>query len=131
MTKSVRMKPIIKTTRSKAVAVRPQASMQVLTDQFGIEVEDKFKISGSSGFVNVHVEKSDGRVVSHKFKANKNFRQMTVYNKSNVDANERREIVAQLDRDGHSQAAIADQLGVSQPTISLDLKRLKAEKRLG
>lgn len=51
MTGTVRVKPIIKAARSKTEAVRPWASMRVLTDQFGIEFGDKFKIPGSSGIV--------------------------------------------------------------------------------
>ncbi|OWO89550.1 hypothetical protein B5E41_30370 [Rhizobium esperanzae] len=86
-------------------------------------------LSGVSDFISVHVEKSDGRVISRKFRTDGSFRQMTVFNKATVDSEERCKIVVQLDEDGLSQTAIAHLLGISQPTVSLDLQKAKLAKK--
>lgn len=95
---------------------------------FGIEPGDKFNIAGVADFMSVNVEKPDGRVISQKFRTDGSFRQITVYNKAAVDPEERRKLVAELDADGLSQSAIADLLGISQPTVSLDLQKAKLAK---
>ncbi|MBY5551027.1 sigma-70 family RNA polymerase sigma factor [Rhizobium leguminosarum] len=118
--KAIKKRPVLPTTHK---------SMEILTSMFGIEPGDKFNLSGISDFMSLHVEKPDGRVISQKFRTDGSFRQVTVFNKGTVDPEERRKIVVQLDKDGLSQSAIADLLGISQPTVSLDLQRAKLEKK--
>lgn len=113
----------------KKSAVSTPESLEALTSMFGIEPGDKFNISGVSDFMSVRVEKPNGRVVSQKFRTDGSFRQVTVFNKSDVDPEERRKIITELDRDGLSQTAIAHLLGVSQATISLDLAKAKQAKK--
>ncbi|QWW71365.1 hypothetical protein [Rhizobium sp. WYJ-E13] len=121
---------IAKGLKRKPVSSAADAqSMELLMDAFGISPGDKFNISGVSDFMSVHVEKRDGRVITQRFRTNGNFRQMMVYNKGDVDPSERREIIVDLDADRLSQSAIADILGISQATVSLDLQKAKAAKK--
>ena len=85
---------------------------------------DTFKITGSSGVISAHVRKADGEVISLRVRARGSFRQLTNFEASELSLPERRRLEREMYKDGLSQAAIADLLGVSQATVSLDLKRI-------
>ena len=71
---------------------------------------DTFKITGNFGVISAHVRKADGEVVSLRIRARGALRQVTKFDAKSL-------------KEGLSQAAIADLLGVSQATVCLDLKR--------
>lgn len=95
-----------------------------LANAFGLEPDDDLKMTISDGFVSAHVKKKSGQVISHKINVDSEFRQMTVVGSGNAGPENRRKIVKSLRKEGKSQTAIAYILGVSQATISLDLKAL-------
>ncbi len=85
---------------------------------------DTFKIAGSSGVISAHVRKADGEVISLRVRARGSFRELTRFDASELSVPERRRLEREMYKDGLSQSAIADLLGVSQATVSLDLKRI-------
>jgi hypothetical protein len=85
---------------------------------------DTFKITGSSGVISRHVRKSDGEVISLRVRARGSFRELTTFDANELSVPERRRLERDMYKDGLSQSAIADLLGLSQATVSLDLKRI-------
>ena len=95
-----------------------------LRDMFDtLPLTDTVKVIFSNGVVNFNRRYPDGRVQSVRMRANRSYRQTTLFDPRDVTIQERRELVAALYNSGLSQSEIADQLGVSQATISLDLRK--------
>lgn len=87
---------------------------------------DKFVIKGASGVAVAHVQKPDGQVYSARVQANGALQQFTQFDANRLTLEERRELEHKLHyKDNLTQSEIADLLGVSQATVSNDLKLLR------
>ena len=83
---------------------------------------DDAKLRIRAGVVSAHVKRADGRVQSATTMLNGQFRRLTAFDPSGLSRTARRKVVRQLRKEGLRQTAIADLLGVSQATVSLDLR---------
>lgn len=86
---------------------------------------DSYVIKGGAGVAVAHVKKPSGEVFSMHIRANGAFRQMTHFAPSQLSVAERRKLELDLYEQGHTQSEIADLVGVSQPTVAHDLKKLR------
>lgn len=102
---------------------KPAASIEAVLTGLKIGPRDTFKITGSSNILSVHIKKPNGAVHSAKLKAKGSFQQLTSFDPTTLSIKERRKLTKQLYADGMSQAEIGNMLGVSQATISLDLRK--------
>lgn len=107
---------------------RPDPMLSALGD-LNLKPTDTFKITASNGVLKVHKYNPGGAVMSVTIRAKGSFQQVTHYDPSQVTAAERRKIEADMYKSGLSQATIADLLGVSQATVSLDLAKVKKVKK--
>lgn len=92
---------------------------------------DRAKLSISAGVITANVQKPDGKVFSARFRAHGALTQLTKFDPSKISIDERKKLEKEMHGDGLSQAEIADMLGVSQATVSLDLGKLKLKKKAG
>lgn len=93
-------------------------------------VTDKFVIKGASGVAVAHVQKPNGHVYSARVQANGALQQFTQFDANRLSVQERRELESQLhNRDNLTQSEIADLLGVSQATVSNDLKLIRQQNQ--
>jgi hypothetical protein len=113
---------------SKLVAARAK-DLSVMLGSLQLRPTDTFKMTVSNGVLSINRRHSDGRVESLRLRARGSFRQTTVFDPSDVTIPERRALEAQMHEEGLSQSEIADLLGVSQATVSLDLRKLKKKKK--
>jgi DNA-binding NarL/FixJ family response regulator len=74
------------------------------------------------GVMSARVKRADGRVYTATAILG-SFRRIVSADPSNMSPAKRRKIVRELHKEGHRQTAIAEMLGVSQATVSLDLRR--------
>jgi transcriptional antiterminator len=81
-------------------------------------------MTASKGVISIHKRHSNGRVESLRLRARGSFRQATQFDRNQISIRERRKLETDMHRSGMSQAEIADLLGVSQATVSLDLKKI-------
>lgn len=89
---------------------------------------DKFLIKGAAGVAVAHVQKPDGRVYSMRVQANGALQQFTQFDANRLTVEERRKLEAEMYHNNQlTQSEIADILGVSQATISNDLKIIKQQ----
>jgi len=87
--------------------------------------KDTYVIKGGAGVAVAHVRKPTGEVQSVHVRANGALQQFTQFNPASISVAERRELEKDLHEKGMSQSDIADMLGVSQATVSLDLRKLR------
>lgn len=113
---------------AKIVPSRPDPMLSALTD-LNLRPTDTFKMTGSNGVLKIHKYKPGGAVESVTIQAKGSFQQVTHYDPSQVTVAERQKVEANMYKSGLSQAAIADLLGVSQATVSLDLAKVKKGKK--
>lgn len=92
-------------------------------EDWRIGPEDDVKLRIRGGVLTAVAKRADGRVQTRTMMLDGRFQRRTAIDTSGLSPAERRKIVRQLRKEGHRQAAIADLLGVSQATISLDLKK--------
>jgi DNA-binding NarL/FixJ family response regulator len=111
---------------TKLVPSRPDGMLTVLTD-FNLHPSDTFKIVSAKGVLTIHNRKANGEVSSMRVRAKGSFKQATNFDPSQITVAERRELEAGMHQSGLSQSEIADLLGVSQATVSLDLRKLKKQ----
>ncbi|MDA0573923.1 sigma factor-like helix-turn-helix DNA-binding protein [Burkholderia gladioli] len=90
-------------------------------------VSASVKLDKKQGIMKTVATMGDGQVRVQKL-VGKSFKEMTVFDPTGVSPDERRDLVVRLRGANMTQAEIADHLGVSQATVSLDLK--KAQKTL-
>lgn len=90
--------------------------------------KDSYTIKGGAGVAVAHIKKPSGEVHSIHVRANGGFQQMTIFNPNMMTITERRSLESNLHNSGHTQSEIADLVGVSQPTVAYDLKKLREEK---
>jgi DNA-binding NarL/FixJ family response regulator len=111
---------------TKPLATFPRnsvGSIEAVLTGLKIGPRDTFKITGSSNILSVHVKKPNGAVRSAKLKAEGSFQQLTSFDPTILTIKERRKLTKKLYRQGVSQTEIGNMLGISQATVSLDLKR--------
>ena len=88
-----------------------------------VDSDDDLKLRVKGGVASAHIKRVDGSVQSATSVLDGRFRQMTNFDPEGMTPKERRKVVRSLAKAGHRQTAIADLLGVSQATVSLDLRR--------
>lgn len=98
-------------------------------DDLRINSKDDVKVRIRGGVLTAHVKRASGRIESATTMLGGQFKQFTAFDPSSLSAADRRKAVQLLRSQGHRQTAIGNLLGVSQPTISLDLKKLDANSR--
>lgn len=104
------------------VRFQPSLLSTFLTElKIGDRDDVKMRIKG--GVVSAHVKRADGRVQSATTMLDGHFQQMSAFDPNTLTPAERRKVVRKLRKEGHRQIAIADLLGVSQATVSLDLRK--------
>jgi len=86
---------------------------------------DTYVIKGGAGVAVAHVKKPNGEVQSMHIRTDGALQQFTRFDPNQISVAERRNLEKSLYQKGMSQSDIADLLGVSQATVSLDLKKLK------
>lgn len=91
-------------------------------DGLKIGPRDDVKLRIRAGVITANVKKPSGRIQSVTAMLNGSFQQLTAFDPTDLSVAERRRIVKKLKKDGLRQTAIADLLGVSQATVSLDLR---------
>ncbi|MGX8011380.1 hypothetical protein ACVDG8_021650 [Mesorhizobium sp. ORM8.1] len=101
------------------------SAVATLLEDLNIGRRDSVKLTIQAGFASAHVKRADGRVQSASMMLTGQFRQMTAFEPSEMSPLARRRLVKQLDRQGLRQTAIANLIGVSQATVSLDLAKVK------
>ena len=112
---------------TKLVPSRPDAMLEALSD-FNLRPGDTFKIISAKGVLAIHKRKPSGEVQSVRVQAKGSFKQATSFDPTQISIAERRKLEEGMTKQGLSQSAIADLLGVSQATVSLDLRKLKNQK---
>ncbi len=115
---------------TKLVPSRPDGMLDALAD-FNLRPGDTFKIVSSKGVLSVHKRKPSGEVQSLRVRAKGSFRQSTSFDPGQINIEERRALEQEMTKAGLSQAEVADLLGVSQATVSLDLRKIKAKGKKG
>jgi hypothetical protein len=111
---------------TKLVPAHPSGLSAVLGN-LHLRPNDTFKMTASNGVLSVYKRHSDGRVESLRLRARGSFRQTTQFDPSQVSIPERRRLEVGMHKSGLSQSEIADLLGVSQATVSLDLRKIKGK----
>lgn len=91
-----------------------------------VRANDDVKLRIKGGVMHASVKRQNGRSQTATTLLDGRFRRVTSYDAANSNPSERRKAVEQLHKEGHRQTAIAEILGVSQATISLDIKKIKA-----
>lgn len=110
---------------TKLVPSRPDSMLSALGD-LNLRPTDTFKITGSKGVLSIHKRREDGCVESLRVRAKGSFKQAAQFDPGQISIDERRGLEADMHKSGLSQSEIADLLGVSQATVSLDLSRIKS-----
>lgn len=108
------------------VPSRPDPMLDVLAN-FRLKPSDTFKIVSSKGVLTINRRKASGEVESMRVRAKGSFKQYTTFDPKQISKAERRQLEADMIDSGLTQSEVADLVGVSQATVSLDLKRLKAK----
>lgn len=99
------------------------AHVDAFLEKLKIGPRDDVKLRLRGGVLTAVVKRADGRVQSITTMLGGRFQRRTAYDQSGSSPAERRKVVRQLRKEGHRQTAIADLLGVSQATVSLDLRK--------
>lgn len=107
--------------------LRPsEGKLQTLFETLNIDPHrDNYKISGGAGIAVAHITKATGEILSVRARANGAFKQMTRFDPAVLSVEERRDLEKQLHEEKRTQSEIADMLGVSQSTVSQDLRKLR------
>ncbi len=108
-----------------AIVVRRDQSKTVGTFVEGLALRkgDDAKLRIRDGVLTANVKRADGTAHSLTLMLDGAFEQVTTFDATAISPPKRAKLVKQLYRKGHRQVEIASMLGVSQATVSLDLKR--------
>ncbi|TCK58458.1 terminase gpP N-terminus-related DNA-binding protein [Seleniivibrio woodruffii] len=85
---------------------------------------DRYVIKGGAGVCVAVVKKPNGDTNIYRTRADGALKEMTSFNPDMLDIDERRELELQLYEESYTQAEIAEMLGISQPTVAYDLKKI-------
>lgn len=83
---------------------------------------DTFEIQGAAGVISIVVKRPNGNVQTATIRAKARLTEWSNFERTEMSRAERQNLVKQMRRTGLTQSAIAKKLGISQPTVSLDLK---------
>jgi hypothetical protein len=111
---------------SGLVRIKPKidyAAVGTFLEDLKIGRRDEAKLTIRGGFASAHVKRADGRVQSATLMLTGEFRQMTAFDPAGLSPTRRAKLVKKLYKDGLRQTAIANLIGVSQATVSLDLNK--------
>lgn len=111
-----------KTPESMPVPNKGPNSISLVFPEGFDPAQDKFVAHGGGGYASLTVKKPNGQVQSQSYSANNRMQTYTTFDGSNLDKEERKKIVREMSSQGHSQAKIGIAVGVSQATVSNDLK---------
>jgi DNA-binding NarL/FixJ family response regulator len=106
------------------VPVKPNAMVSFFRHLRIDPRRDTFKIVDSASVISAHVKRPTGEVLSARLRAKGSLKQFTKFDPADLTVQQRRVLEREMPKEGMSQAGIANLLGVSQATVSLDLKRL-------
>ena len=108
-----------------AIVLRRDQAKAVGTFVEGLALRkgDDAKLRIRDGILSANVKRVDGTAHSLTLMLGGAFEQVTTFDATAITPAKRAKIVKQLYRKGHRQVEIAGLLGVSQATVSLDLKR--------
>lgn len=96
-----------------------------------IDANTKITLEIANGFISAsRTDLSTGEVNSYSATFDKNYQSFVSTNPREMSVSERQNIVFSLYRNGkgESQSSIAKKLGVSQSTISKDIRQIKAQR---
>lgn len=85
--------------------------------------KDELKLRIKGGVASAVVKRRDGTVQSITTMLGGRFKRRTEFDSSNLTQRERVKLVKQLRKEGLTQTAIAEYIGMSQGTVSQDLKK--------
>lgn len=110
-----------------AKSLSPQRNPPPMLSLFGgLQIDpriDAFQIEGSAGVISVSVRRPNGDVQTATVRAEGRMTEWSNFEPRGMSADRRRRLVKEMRRAGLSQSTIAKKLGVSQATVSLDLRR--------
>lgn len=98
------------------------ALVSTVLDDLRIGPRDDVKMSIRNEVLTANVIRPDGRIHSVTTMLGHRFKRLTAISEK-LDRADRRKVVKQLRKEGLSQSAVANLLGVSQGTVSLDERR--------
>lgn len=99
------------------------SAVSAILEDLRVRRSDDVKLRIRNGVISASVKRADGRVQSATSMLGGQFRQLTDFDPAGLSLAERQKLVKKLRRDGLKQTAIADLIGVSQATVSLDLRK--------
>ena len=97
--------------------------VDVFLEGLKVGPQDDVRMRLRAGVLTAVVKRADGRVQTATEMLGGQFQRRTAYNPDGLSPAKRRKVVRQLRKEGLRQMAIADLLGVSQATVSLDLQK--------
>ncbi len=111
------------------MATLPAVQRDAIIELFravGLKKTDDLKLTYSGGVIKAVIRReATGDVQTAHFHAKGGFRQVSQFRPEELTLDERRELTVRLSAERHTQAEIAELLGVSQATVSLDLRRAR------
>lgn len=99
------------------------AQVAAFLDGLAVDRRDDVKLRLKGGVISAVIKRADGRVQTATKMLDVPFERRTDCDSSGMSPAQRRKVVRRLAKEGHRQTAIADLVGVSQATVSLDLKK--------
>lgn len=90
----------------------------------GLRPDDSLTLKAQKGFVSLNLKRGKtGETTTLQLHSTGAYKKMVKFDPSALTREQRAELVKDLRKSKMTQAAIAAELGVSQPTVSLDLRR--------
>jgi DNA-binding NarL/FixJ family response regulator len=120
------MPNLVKSAPANLRLIRPKidySAVGLLLEELRVGRNDDVKLRIRNGVVTVHAKRPSGRVDSATIMLGGQFQQSTKFDPSGLSPKARQKVVKKLRKDGLRQTAIADLIGVSQATVSLDLRK--------
>ncbi len=106
-----------------AIVRRTNTSVGTFVDTLMIDSADELTLRVRKGVASATIKRANGEVQSLTRMLNGKFEQRTAFDAASASPAQRRKVVNELRRKGHTQVEIARLLGVSQTTVSNDLSR--------
>ena len=98
--------------------------VEQLSQQVKLRPEDTFTLKCQKGFVAINVKRGDtGETTTLQLHSTGAYKKWVKFDPASLTPKKRVELVKELHASRMTQSAIASELGVSQATISLDLRR--------
>lgn len=108
----------------------PTAPIPALFENLGFEHvsrNDQFAVEYAAGFLTATVKRPDGSVqVVRRSVGNNGFTEVSNFDPTKMDRDDRNSLIQRLSQDGLSQSEIARRIGFSQATVSNVLRKPKS-----